>query len=91
MSLYVSTNSAAVKANFHLGRNSSNLKRVWPAFPAATGLLNQQMMRWIGISMKLKARSTAWPERREYSKWCFLPRSAGRGIEIGGYDRGSYE
>jgi len=44
MPLYVSTNSAAVKANFHLGRNSSHLQKSLARLSSGIGSLSQLTM-----------------------------------------------
>ena len=56
MSLYVSTNSAAVKANFHLGRNSSNLQKSLARLSSGNRITQPaDDAGGLAVSMKLKA------------------------------------
>jgi flagellin len=56
MSLYVSTNSAAVKANFHLGRNSSNLQKSLTRLASGNRITQPaDDAGGLAVSMKLKA------------------------------------
>jgi len=56
MPLYVSTNSAAVKANFHLGRNSSNLQKSLGRLSSGNRITQPaDDAGGLAVSMKLKA------------------------------------
>ena len=56
MSLYVSTNSAAVKANFHLGRNNANLQKSLARLSSGNRITQPaDDAGGLAVSMKLKA------------------------------------
>ena len=56
MSLYVSTNSAAVKANFHLGRNSTHLQKSLARLSSGNRITQPaDDAGGLAVSMKLKA------------------------------------
>jgi len=56
MPLYVSTNSAAVKANFHLGRNSGNLQKSLTRLSSGNRITQPaDDAGGLAVSMKLKA------------------------------------